>query len=514
MYLKKRCLELALALAGFLPLNANSQELKCQEIEQINLWNNKLIDRTTIDRAVQNIPSETSLDSFVRHTGNLSKYEKIALLGRLGSLAGYKLYDYKDSQKNADEEFMFKKLSYSIQTGENVEAGVCRQIHNFITQTARKWNFPAVSFSNYYRQGGHISSAVKIDNKWAIINYGEVFQSKDSNLFSALDSFQKMDGCTSFQQEFYIGKKLSFTRITPDGTTFYKFNIINPANSAIYDNIIKEKSLVQDSSSVKISDLEKSLLVKKDIWFLKIGAIDGYNSALRTSPLLKIGTYLENKNEASDLIFEGDLTAAKLIQEKVNRNTLMMNFLFNNRSELSKTRIGTLDMMFGFDSSIKLNEANTPPDPAFSRIEFGLRLGDEKNCSYIISSAQFGIVDLLDSDEFSFLKKHHVGFKKELVKSSGLSINPDINISPEETKYSLSAELKRNIGSYQLYLQSNIFFTRTNFDDINPEKKGNELFIQISKNNNGIGLRYSKENNYWPSKDEKESLEINLFRRF
>ncbi|MBI5065661.1 hypothetical protein HZA97_05475 [Candidatus Woesearchaeota archaeon] len=522
MYLKKSCLGLVLALASFLPINANSQELKLenrnygkvQEIEQLNSKINKLIDSSVIDRAVQNIPNELSLDSFVRNTSILSKYEKIALLGRLGSLAGYRLYDGKDSQRNANEEFMFQKLGYSIKTGENVEAGVCRQIHNLLTQTAKKWDLPAVSFSNYYQQGGHISSAVKINNKWAIINYGEIFQSKDSNLFSALDSFQKIDGSTQFQQDFYLGKKLSFVRITPDGTTFYKFNLINPTNSALYENIIKERKLINNDNSLKISNLEKSLLFKKDFCFLKIGAIEGYNSALKQSPLLKMGFYLEDRNEWSDFIFESDLTAAKFIQEKLNDNSVMLNFLFNNRSELSKTKIGRLDLLLGFDSTTKIDKSDTPPDPNFSRIESGLRLGEGKNFSYLISSAQFRIVDLLDSKEFSFMKEQHIGFKKELLKSFGFVINPDVNIRPEETKYSISAELGRNIGDYQINLQSGIFSTRTNFKEINPEKKGGELFFQIAKNNTGIGITYSKETDYWPSKDEKESFEINLFGRF
>lgn len=521
MYLKKRCLGLVLALASFFPNNANSQELKfesqnyenVQEVEQINSQIDKSINNPIIARAVQNIPNETSLDSFVRNTGNFSKYEKIALLERIGSLAGYRLYDKNDSQRNADEEFMFQKLGYSIKTGEKVEAGVCRQIHNLLTQTARKWNLPAVSFSNYYRQGGHISSAVKIDDKWAIINYGEIFQSKDSNLFSALDSFQKIDGSTSFQQDFYLGEKLSFSRITPDGTTFYKFNLVNPTNSALYENIIKEKRLISNSS-IKISDFEKSLLIKNDICFLKIGAIEGYNSALRTSPLLKIGVYLEDKNEWSDFVFESDLTAAKFVQDKLNDNAVMLNILSNNRFELSKTKIGRLDMLLGFDSATKIDKSDTPPNPNFSRIEFGLRLGERKNFSYLISSAKFGIVDLIDSKEFSFMKEHHIGFKKELLNSFGFVINPDINIRPEETKYSISAELGRNIGNYRVDLHSDVFFTKTNFKEINPKKNGCGAFFQIAKNNTGLSLTYTKENNYWPTKDEKETFEINLFRRF
>ncbi len=522
MYLKKRCLGLVLALASFLPINANSQELKfesqnygsAQEVEQINSQINNSINNPAIENAVQKIPNETSLDSFVRNTNNLSKYEKIALLGRMGRLAGYRLYDNTDSQRNADEEFMFKKLGYSIKTGEKVEAGVCRQIHNLLTQTARKWNLTAVSFSNYYRQGGHISSVVKIEDKWVIVNYGEIFQSKDSNLFSALDSFQKLDGSTSFQQDFYIGKKLSFSRITPDGTTFYKFNIINHSSSALYENIIKEKKMINEDSSIKISDFEKSLLIKNDICFLKIGAIEGYNSALRTSPLLKIGTYLENRTEISDFIFETDLTAAKFVQDKLEDDAILLNVLFNSRFEISRNNIGRLDLMLGFDSTLKLEKSDTPPYPNFSRLEIGFRLGEGKNFSYLISSARFGIVDLLDSKEFSSMKEHHIGFKKELLKSFGFVINPDINIRLEETKYSISAELGRNIGSYRVDLQSSVFFTRTNFKEINPEKNGCGAFFQIAKNNTGLSLTYSKENNYWPTKDEKESFEINLFRRF
>ncbi|MBI4918518.1 hypothetical protein HY837_01200 [archaeon] len=93
-------------------------------------------------------------------------------------------------------------------------------------------------------------------------------------------------------------------------------------------------------------------------------------------------------------------------------------------------------------------------------------------------------------------------------------INPDIDFRPEETKYSISAELEKNIGQYIVDLQASIFSARPTFKEINPEKKGGEIFFQMSKNNTGISVTYSKENNYWPAKDEKDSFEITFFRRF
>ncbi|MEK6857257.1 MAG: hypothetical protein AABX39_01580, partial [Nanoarchaeota archaeon] len=519
MYLKKRCLELVLALASFLPSStyAQSQEIKfgnnnlgeVQEIEQINSRMNKLIDSVKINSAFQNIPKETSLDSFVKNTGSLSKYEKVELLGRLGSLAGQRLYDSDDSLKNANEEFVFQGIANSLRTGKDFEVGVCRQIHNFITQTARKWSLPAVSFSNYYRQGGHVSSAVKIDDKWMIVNYGEVFQSKDSNLFAALDNFQRIDGVTNFRQDFYVGKRLSFTRTTPDGETFYEFNLSNPTNSALHNHVIRRKNIIGDSS-LKISNLEKSLLIKKNIYFIKLGAIEGYNSALRTSPIIKMGINIEEREEYSDFVFEGDFTLAKFNQEKLNSNVAIFNMILENRMNLSDTHLGRLDLLFGMDSSIKLNNRNEAPDMGFSRIEYGFRIGEKENFAYLLSSANLGIVDLIDSKEFSFLKEQHIGFKRELF--NGFEINPDLNIKPEETKYSLSLDLKKIIGEYKLDFFSGAFYSKSEFEHINPDKKGFDSGLQISKNNKGIQINYSSERQDWKqSRDKKESFEVGIF---
>ena len=525
MSLKKRCLELVLALTSFLPLqNTQAQEIifenknlgSVQETKKLEPYTFLSKEYKNISSAVNLIPKETSLDSFVRNNSHLSSYEKVHLLGELGGLAGYRLYDSSDSKKNANEEFMFQKLAESIRSGKNIDVGVCRQIHNFVTQTARKFGMPAVSFTDYYQRGGHVSSAVKIDDKWAIVNYGDVFLSEDANLFSAIDYFQKMDGVTNFQNDFFEGEKLSFRRITPDGETFYDFNIANQINSALYNYIIQKRSVIRDSS-LKISNLEKSVLLKKKVFFIKLGAIEGHNSALRTSPLLKLGIHDEVKNDYLDYVIEADLTAAKFVQDKYVDNALIMNFLSENRVNLFTTDFGRFDALLGLDWSTKLNNREKPPNPNYNRIEIGFSLGDEKNredFAYLIFSGKLSIMDLLNYEKHGLIKEYALGFKKELLKNIGLRINPDINIKPEEMKYSISSELERILRKYRVNLQLSTFFTRTNFENINPEKKGIDLFFQIEKNNQGINAKYSKENYYWPSKDKRESFQISFFKRF
>ncbi len=328
---------------------------------------NKLNSNSVVVENIMKDIKYKKIDSYqnlIERTDTLSENQKLALLGATGDILGKFTYT-PSKDKVASQNIFFDNLQDSLRTSNQNPLGECNHIHSHLEILANDISIKAAAVTGAInKKENHMYNLIKLKNRSAIVDYGNVFVSDTQNIDKTLEAYQKYRGVTVFKHLFYKDTEFKYKLITKDGRHFLDFIEYNETSEPMKDLLIYD---VKDNDSKIIlnsGNYANSIEFNNFGIFGKAGNIHGDSSSPMKNMKLVQGGFKKNFSISDFANISGNISFVEGIIQQDNdtiipiKGTVYDGFVgLNNKTfktifRASRNRLKTDERVLFYDSTI------------------------------------------------------------------------------------------------------------------------------------------------------------------
>lgn len=472
---------------------------------------NPLIELTKDEgKGVQSVVDTITTSTYNEFITNLSKLNEKQITITLSTL-GRIMEDYiykKGTNQNIDSEEMYCILKRWLKGNYPPvdEVVRCGQIHNFLSETARKAGLPeAITFSCDTKDIKHVASALWwSDGSIKIIDYEDIYAG-NSDLELILKEYQKIQGVPAFSHNIYRKENHIFTFTTADGKIFY--NAVNHLDNTLQlKQILTEQERKKTNLEVRAGNNENSVRYSEKSLFGKIGALKGpentwngnfFQAGLENSIKDNMGFYninllVTNIEDFSMFGICGNITYGK----KIKLNSFDKLFIAGQLAALT-------DFKGGMEQNTLTNEKDW--------LSFGTGIDYTHKLDKNIKSDIYTLIriepvcnSVLTDKIKAEISEIRAGLK---LTSGDISINPEYTFDNKSDTFSLETAWNNNNLDVGFKLSTSDTRYKYIWSDENSLKLST-IYTITNDFRIGSSVEYSKKK--WPS-DESHNSEVKFW---
>ncbi len=417
-----------------------------------------------------NFSIEDSNEEYAENTERV----KLTALSLIGQEAEENYEFERDDIFNMDYERTETEIQEAIRD-ETGKAGICADIHYFISKCAERLGFKGVGESHVSQTGGdHLISFLRTERDGiAFVDYGNVYLTKTNNLEDALSLYQQRQGVVSFFHGIATDRYL-FTIVTPEGKAFREFTGMYPDLEDLVEDERKNEGIELD-----VSNSRSSIQLQRGNFTIKAGRL---NTDLK-DPMKS--AYIEMARYNFPFIQEIGIGHLRIHETSGIKNSIFLTSKFRKGIHI-KNFSGYLGVNTSIDQGILSDDQNVRQSVILpeANLDAGLN-GDLRllniyllnRLSLSLNSPTLQVTKLINKETALGIR---VGNKNTLTQEVGV----------DDKEYYLNTNLTLNNDLFSLMLEGKL--TKSKYPYFNPHKK--IINILLSKNvfgtNVGVGLDY------------------------